>query len=464
MRVTEQQIQALRKRVHDATLEIIRQIGIRQRASEDIAYEKTRLGIPLFNLNIERELRAAVVAECRASGVDESLGLRILSQIMTESIQIQRTIMGDGDSSLQRLSTEAHKILGRGHPVINLSVGEPDFGPPARVILAATRALTTRHVHYAPSQGLSVLRERVAKTFISKQREVTPEEVIITPGGKFALYLALMSKLRQGDEVIIFGPAYPAYETITRYVGGRPVILNTCLEENWNVDIDALADAVSPMTRAIIINSPNNPTGKIIDKTIFSEIAQLARENELTVISDEVYSAYAGRHVESVLNQDCASVMISSFSKTYAMTGFRIGLAISDHVTIKHMTRLQNTCLTSVPEFVQSAALEALKCTKERESYRRIIRERIKQTVKELRRLPLTFTEPEGGLYIFPMIQGSTLDGQVFSERLLREQTVWVTPGCIYGDQYRQFFRMSLCQPMEKIREAINRMEVLLES
>lgn len=287
--------------------------------------------------------------------------------------------------------------------------------------------------------------------------------MIVTVGGRYAVYLCIATTLLPGDEAIIFEPAWPAYKDCVKKVGGKPVIVPADLANDWTPNTDSFFESINKSTKMIILNNPNNPTGKILDETFLKQIVDVARENGLLVLSDEVYSNFAFKPFKSILElPECKQIYVSSFSKTFGMTGFRIGYAIAEHETIERMTRLQNLCLTSVPELIQYAALAALECIKEAREYAQIVENRVQLLCNALKKLPISYYKPDGGFYIFPKIRDSKINGGVFSERLLTEKGVCVTPGIAFGENFGFFYRLCVCKPQDSLLEAVKRMGELL--
>jgi len=465
----EVRIDALRREIRDITIEIFRLIGKRLSLARKIAKTKIQEGLSMEDREVERELREIVSEKCKSHGVNLNFGLRLLNLMIKESKNVQKTILDEklkeetGSSTLYAVFTRAKKMEREGKSLIHLEVGEPDFGPPERVEEAVTAALNSGYVHYTEPAGVSQLREKIAATISERFNvDVSPEQVMVTVGGRYAVFLCVASTLLPGDEAIIFEPAWPAYRDCIEHVEGKPVVVSTSLESGWEPSVDLFLKSVNKSTKMIILNSPNNPTGKILGENALKQIVDVARKNNILILSDEVYSNFAFRPFRSILEfPDCRYVYVSSFSKAFGMTGFRIGFAISDSETIERMTKLQSLCLTSVPEFIQHAAITALDCREEAEEYVKTIEKRMNLVCNALRKLPLSYHKPDGGFYVFPKIRNG-MDGQRLTERLLTEKRVCITPGTAFGQKYKRFFRMAVCQPQKLLLEAVKRMEELL--
>ncbi|MFQ5834013.1 MAG: aminotransferase class I/II-fold pyridoxal phosphate-dependent enzyme [Candidatus Thorarchaeota archaeon] len=459
------QLDALRSKIERITLEIIDCVGRRNSLVEDVAKEKTALGAPVINREVEIHLREAVVNRCRGIGVDPDFGARLLNQLISDSIRIQRK---DAEPNVA-FNAHAHFVRAKemersGREVIHLEVGEPDFGPPEAALKAMAEAVDSGCTHYTPSVGIPSLREKIADKLGSRyDRDVSPEEVIVTLSGKYALFLSMATTIQAGEEVIIIDPSFPAYSRCVRAVGGRPIHFPTDLDDGWDLDVDLLQRNVSPSTRMIMLNSPCNPTGKVLDESTMRKLVDLAAENDIRIVSDEVYSRFSYSPHTSILQfPHCNQVTVKSFSKPYGMTGFRLGYAVSDKDTIKKMAGLQHLHVTCVPEFIQYAGLAALDCEEEVQDNAATIKSRLDITNKLLGRLPVTFRQADGGFYIFVKLAEGLMRGREFAERLLSETGVCVMPGTVYGSQYALFFRVAVCQPKELLVKAMEQMEEVL--
>jgi len=327
----ETEIDTLRKEIWDVTMEIYRLVGKRLSLAGKIAEMKNVKGSPVENTEVERKLREAVLEKCSSHGVNLNFGLRLLNLMIEESKRVQKEIVKEksrektGFSTPYAIFSKAREMERKGKSVIHLEIGEPDFGPPERVKKAVTEALKSGYSRYTESAGIPQLREKIATKVSERfQVEISPEQVMVTVGGRYAVFLCVASTLLPGDEAIVFEPAWPAYEGCVRSVEGKPVVVHTDLENGWKPDIDLLVESVNKSTRMIILNSPNNPTGKILEKNVFERIVEIAAENDVLILSDEVYSNFAFTSFSSILDfPDCKYVYVSSFSKAFGMTGFR---------------------------------------------------------------------------------------------------------------------------------------------
>ncbi|MFX1483856.1 MAG: aminotransferase class I/II-fold pyridoxal phosphate-dependent enzyme [Promethearchaeota archaeon] len=455
------QLDHLRSEIERVTLSIIDLVGKRNTLVHDVAKEKFRISSPLVNPSVERQLRAAVSDRCRLSGVDPEFGQRLLNQLMEESIRLQREALpAESVYDGHALFTRAKDMESSGKRVIHLEVGEPDFGPPTEVVQAMNSAVANRMTRYTQSTGILALREKIADIHsYTSNREISPQDVIITVSGKYALFLGVASCLQAGDEAIIIDPSFPAYSSCVRAVGGRPVHVPTELERDWILDVDIVREHINESTKLIVLNSPSNPTGTIMDERTCKALIDLAVENDIRILSDEAYSVFSYTPHTSILDfQSCDQTIVKSFSKPYGMTGFRLGYAISDNETIKKMARLQYLHLTCVPEFIQHAGIAALDCDEHVKRNSETIRSRLQLVSRLLSELPVSFRPAEGGFYIFAKLNSDKRNGVEFAERLLSEKGVCVMPGIIYGGQYSPFFRTSVCQPEDQLEEGLKLM------
>lgn len=458
----EAKLQALRNVVERVTLEIIHLASRRASIVKQIAELKSQEGFPIEDPRVERELTGKVLEACEEYGLDRQLGIQLLSLLVRDSIRLQRERLGKLLSPISIFS-DAKALEREGKKIIHLEVGEPDFPPPSPVISEAIRSMRAREAHYAEPQGIHELRDAIARHINERFRaDVKGKQVIVTPGARFALYISIASYIAPGDEVIMFQPMWPAAKQCVEQVGGRAIVLRTHLEHGWTPSVDELSVAMSEATKMIVLNYPNNPTGKILEESVLRSIIDVARDNNIAVLSDEVYLDYAFNNFKSILQfPDCRYIFISSFSKSYAMTGFRIGYAISDEEIISRLTKLQALSLTSVAEFVQRAAVKALEAEDYVQKNVRIIKQRIKVASKELKKLPMSVYPPDGGLYLFPKVELEEFESQRFASELLKNHSVAISPGTIFGD-YPRHIRLSLCQPEQILLEGMTRLGEML--
>ena len=354
--------------------------------------------------------------------------------------------------------------------VISLGIGEPDFTTPAPIIEAGIRALHAGATHYTSNAGLIELRQAVAD-HIAKAYGVQYDpkgEVIITVGVSEALYLTMTALLNPGEEVIIPTPCFVSYQAEVILAGGVPVEVPTYVEDSFQVKPEAVRAAITPRTKAIFLGYPNNPTGAVYTRTVLEEIARIAEEHDLVVISDELYDqlVYGVEHVcfPSLPGMRQRTVLLGGFSKNYAMTGWRAGFACGPEEIIRGLVRIHQYTIMSAPTMSQMAALEALKNGGEyvvqmRDEYDR----RRKLIVNGLNNLGLPTFEPKGAFYAFPNIAVTGMDDETFAQKLLEEERVACVPGSSFGAGGEGYIRCSYATAYEKLEEALRRMERFMQ-
>ncbi len=351
--------------------------------------------------------------------------------------------------------------------VISLGIGEPDFTTPKPILEAGIHSLERGETHYTSNAGKSELRQAISD-HLSKLYGVRYDpvsEIIATVGVSEALYLALTAILDPGDEVIIPTPCFVSYQAEVILAGGVPIEIPSRMEDNFQLDPHRLEQAITPRTKAIFIGYPNNPTGAVAERETLMEVARMAEEHDLLVISDEIYDrlVYDFEHVcFPSLGEDIQrrTILLGGFSKDYAMTGWRIGYAAGTADVIKGLVRIHQYTIMSAPTIAQDAALEALligeayvqDMVAEYDRRRRLI-------VAGLNKLGLTTFKPRGAFYAFPDISASGMDDETFAQKLLEEEHVAVVPGNSFGAGGEGFVRCSYATAYEKIEEALRRME-----
>jgi aspartate aminotransferase len=452
----DQELNALRERVRVITLEIIRDVQKRMELARQIGEIKLRKGIEIKDAKVENDVRSAVLAVSDQIGMKADFALRLLNILLEESEFVQ----SEGRQKLDRqthlgIFMRAKQLESSGKEMIHLEVGEPDFSPPAPVGTSLSESFKQRRYRYTETRGIEKLRGAIAE-----REHVTEDRVIVTPGGRFAVFSAIVSLVKAGNEIIVIEPAWPAYKECANFVGAKTKVLQTQLDSGWTPDLQKLEELISPATRMIILNYPNNPTGKILDKGTLERIVSVARKNNLYLLSDEVYSHYSFEtDFHSLLEFEYdGSIMISSFSKRYAMTGFRVGYGVASVDVIQRMNKIQAIGITSVAEPMQYAALAAL--TEVHDDNAKIMKERIDFVCRRLKEMSLRFEHPDGAMYVFPEI--TSMEDMDLVNTLL-EKGVAVAPGSGFGDAYAHFIRISACQPTEVLAKGLDKIESALK-
>ena len=356
--------------------------------------------------------------------------------------------------------------------VISLGVGEPDFPTPWEIRKAGILSLESGKTRYTSNWGLERLREEVCR-YVKRKYDLTYEpktDVLITVGGSEAIAACIRAITCPGDEVIIPQPSYVCYEPIVTLAGGTPVIVETLAENDFKLTPEQLRAAITPRTKALIMPYPCNPTGAIMDRADLESIAEVLRDTDIFVISDEIYSELTfgeSRHVSiaSIDGMHERTVVVNGFSKTFSMTGWRLGYACGPAPVIAQVTKIHQFAIMCAPTTSQYAAIEALKNGDEavaamREEYdmrRRLI-------VSGINKLGQTCREPFGAFYAFPSIQSTGLSSDEFCERLLYAEKVAVVPGTAFGQGGEGFIRASYCYSTQHITEALARIARFLDS
>lgn len=354
--------------------------------------------------------------------------------------------------------------------VISLGVGEPDFVTPWHIRDEGIYSLEQGNTHYTANAGLKNLRIEISN-YMKRRFNVSYDaltQTIVTVGGSEAIDLFLRSVIAPGDEVLIPEPSFVCYKPITRLSGGTPVPLTTKAENNFKLTADELKSAITPKTKVLILPYPNNPTGAIMTKSDLEEIAKVIRETNIMILSDEIYAelTYGTEHVSiaSIDGMYDRTMIVSGFSKAYAMTGWRLGYACGHPDIIKAMTKVHQYAIMSAPTTAQYAAIEALKNGDEDiETMREEYNQRRLVMVNGFNRMGLDCFEPEGAFYVFPCIKKCGLSSNDFCEKLLYSKKVAVIPGTAFGDCGEGFIRCSYAYSLESITEALRRIKEFVD-
>lgn len=356
--------------------------------------------------------------------------------------------------------------------VIDLTLGDPDLIPSEKIRNAACSAIQAGKTRYSVNAGLIMAREAIAKSFEAEYGlHADPNsEIMLTIGGMGALYLSLAAIVNPGEEVLIIGPYYVNYVQMVRMCGGVPVVVYTDPQTGFKIDVAKLEEAVTEKTVALMLNTPCNPSGAVIDGKTLDELALFAQHHDLAVISDEVYRTllYDGKKHESIITRPGMkerTILVDSMSKRFAMTGYRSGHAIAPENVISAMTKMQENTASCTPLPSQYAAIEAyMNCTEDKRIAAEFEKRRdyIWQDINEVP--GLSCTKPAATFYLFVNIEGTGLDSVSFAYQLLDAQHVAVVPGVTYGDPYNSYIRIAYTMPVEKLKEAVSRIKKFGES
>lgn len=375
---------------------------------------------------------------------------------------INRIMPGIKPSGIRKFFDIVHEMK----DAISLGVGEPDFDTPWHIREEGIYSLEKGRTHYTSNAGLMELREEIC-AYLKRRFNICYEpkkEVLVTIGGSEAIDMALRVMLDPGDEVIIPQPSYVSYEPCVIMAGGKPVIIELKEEDEFKLTAEELEAACTERTKILVLPFPNNPTGSVMDRHELEAIAEVIRRRDLFVISDEIYAelTYDGHHVSIAELEGMRerTIVINGFSKTYAMTGWRLGYAVGPAEIIGQMTKLHQFAIMCAPTTSQAAAVEALKNgDSDVESMCEVYDQRRRYLLYELRRIGLPCFEARGAFYVFPCIRSTGMTSEEFATRLLQEEKVAVVPGTAFGDCGEGFLRISYAYSIEQIKEALERIE-----
>jgi aspartate aminotransferase len=367
---------------------------------------------------------------------------------------------------------KAKALEAQGREIIHLEIGEPDFDTPSHIVEAGCRALRDGHTHYTPTAGIPELREAIADDVAqSRGIEVDPAQVVVTPGGKPIMFFAILALVEEGDEVLVPNPSFPIYESMVNFVGGRPVFVPLRQENEFRFDLDELRAGLSERTKLVILNSPANPTGGVLAPQDIAGLADILRERpDIFVLSDEIYcrmlydSPFASIASEPDMGPDARTIILDGFSKTYAMTGWRLGYGVMPTPLAEQITKLQvnsNSCTNAA---TQHAGLEALAGPQDGvDAMLAEFRARRDLIVAGLNELPgVDCITPKGAFYAFPRITDTGYAADVLADLLLEEAGVACLAGTAFGQYGEGHLRFSYANSRENIARALEHMDQLL--
>ena len=449
-------IDQLRNKMDEITLEMIKLLKARMQIAKEIGEIKKNLGKQVTDESREENLRSKVVSLCNEVGLEESIGTKFLNFLLNESVKVQST----NKQTHLSIFLKAKSLEEQGKKIIHMEVGEPDFLPPIEVKTALEKVYDEGFLKYGQAKGLPKFRSALAKkTSETFDVNTTQENILVSPGARFSVFLAITTLLNPGDEIIVIEPAWPAYKDCALNAGVKVRAIRTTLESKWEPSIKKIEDTINSNTKMIVLNYPNNPTGKILPINLQDEIINLARKNNLFVLSDEIYAQYSYKDWKSILSYNYEkSIVTQSFSKSHAMTGFRIGYAISNPEIIDKMSKLQALCLTNVSEPIQFVALQALNADTSNNT--NIVKSRLEVLIQKAKAIGLEFVEPDGSMYLFAKVPKDGFDGTEFANSLL-DRGLAVAPGEGFGD-CKDFIRISACQDEKALIEGMSILQNIL--
>jgi len=375
---------------------------------------------------------------------------------------------------MSRLGTEgafevlakARRLEAQGKKIVHLEIGEPDFATPDNIVEAGISAMQNGYTHYTPASGIFEAREAVAG-FVSRtlKTEVDPTEVVLVPGSKNVLLFTLLACIEPGDEVILPDPGYPAYASQVNFIGGvaKPVTLRE--QAGFRMDLDELASLVTPKTRMLIVNTPQNPTGGVLTEDDVKFVCDLAHKHDLLVVSDEIYSqlVYGFQHVSPLSHPGMRerTVLMDGLSKSYAMTGWRLGYAVAPKALAAKLDQLMINSSSCAAGFTQMAAIEALSAPESEHAVARMVKvfeHRRNLVVDGLNEIPgMRCARPQGSFYVFPNIEGTGFDEHELADRLLAEAGVAVLAGTMFGHAGKGFIRLAYTQSEDELKLGLER-------
>lgn len=389
---------------------------------------------------------------------------------MTKKSSIARRVQGIGGESAYAVMTKAKELERQGKSIIHLEIGQPDFDTPHHIVESAIASLKRGETKYTPSLGTPELREVVAR-YVSKTRNIRTEKknVVITPSGKLAITLAMMSVIDPGDEVIYPDPGFPIYENLTRLLEATPKPLAIVESKNFSLDIGELKSKITDKTKLVILNSPSNPTGGIVPEPDLRIIVDLAKEKGFYILSDEIYSRiiFDGIKYPSIYSSGLTDqiFLVDGFSKTYAMTGWRLGFLVFPPHLEPAMDNLAVNLFGCTPTFIQAAGIDALESdqteaknmVKEFEKRRDVLVDGLNQIQG------VTCLKPMGSFYVFPNVSGVKMDTREFAALLLEKYGVALLTGNAFGKNAPHYLRLSCANSIENIKEALARIKKAVE-
>jgi aspartate/methionine/tyrosine aminotransferase len=389
---------------------------------------------------------------------------------MTQSTQYELRLA----ARMARLGTEtAFEVLNKaralerqGRSIIHLEIGEPDFDTPANVVEAAVDALHKGWTHYGPSAGLPELRQAIAEE-VSRTRgiKVSADEVVVVPGGKPIMFFTILSLIDEGDEVIYPNPGFPIYESMINYMGGKAVPIQLREERDFTLDVNELPALITDRTKLIILNSPHNPTGGVMPRKDIEEVARIIGERNILLLSDEIYIhlLFEGEHfsIASVPGMQERTIILDGFSKTYAMTGWRIGYGVMRADLATHITRLMTNSNSCTASFTQMAGIEALRG--DQAPVQRMCAEfkrRSEAFVAGLNKIKgFSCRQPKGAFYVFPNITGTGWKSKALADALLEQAGVAALSGTAFGAFGEGYLRFSVANSLENLNMALERID-----
>jgi len=379
-------------------------------------------------------------------------------------LQLAKRMTRLGTETAFEVLVKAKALEAQGRDIIHLEIGEPDFDTPANIIEAGCDALHRSFTHYGPSAGLMELREVIAQ-YVSETRRVnvTPDEVVVVPGGKPIIFFSVLALAEEGDEIIYPNPGFPIYESMINYVGAKAVPIRLREELDFRLDVDELASLINDRTKLIILNSPQNPTGGVLTKDDIAAIARAIGDRNIMVLSDEIYSRliFEGEHhsIMSVDGMKERTILLDGFSKTYAMTGWRMGYGVMRADLAAHISRLMTNSNSCTASFTQIAGIEALRGPQDVvDTMRTEFQKRRDVMVAGLNKIKgFSCRLPKGAFYVFPNITKTGWPSKKLADAVLDDAGVAALSGTAFGDFGEGYLRFSVANSIDNIEKALDR-------
>jgi aspartate aminotransferase len=450
-----------RMKIRETDKQILSLIKERLAIGGHVADIKHGKGLPTIDPDAEKATMDSLTQFGAELGLNRSFARRLGELLIEETVRVEDT--AQPQRSRDQLGKEifelTQKLKSQGTKVTQFEIGEPNFPAPPQVIRGLSSAFRKKKsiIGYGPAAGLPELREALAAELNRRHgAEIDADQVLITPGGRFSTFATITSFVSSLERVVIPQPIWPAYEECVNFVKGRVIPLNSSFENHWDIDLTTLESELKKGSKVLILNSPCNPTGRVIGKEKFEQIVDIAAKYNTMILSDEVYDRYVRSPAPSILDSGYDNfVYVNSFSKQFGMTGWRIAYLITTKSNAMRIRRVLQTAITCVPEFIQNAALIAIKRARaEAQRNVKAIMKKVDFTCRELDKIDVSFHKPEGAFYVFPKANKPNFDSVKFAKRLLEEYHVSITPGLTFGD-YPEFFRLAVSLPRPQIPNAI---------
>jgi len=453
-------LEEYRTRIHGIDKQLLALIQQRLALGNKLAEIKQSHSLPTIDANAESITMDNLTKTAKSLGLEVPFARRLGELLIEESVRIQQDARHEQskDQLLKETFELTQRLTSEGNKVTRFEIGEPNFPAPKQVIQGLSGTFRKKRiVGYGQAAGLPALRKTLAEELSGRHgTEISPDQILITPGGRFAIFATVTSFVSQLERVVIPQPAWPAYEECVNFAKGRTIPINSSLEDAWEIDLGKLESELRKGARMLVLNSPNNPTGKAFGHKKYEEMVDLATKYGALVLSDEVYDRYTRTKPPSILECEHENfVYVNSFSKQFSLTGWRVGYLVTTKEKAIRIRRILQTAITCVPEFIQNAALIAIKKAR-RDAQRNVntILKKVDLTCRELSKIDVSFYKPDGTFYVFPRANKPNFDSVKFAKQLLDKRHVSISPGQSFGD-YPAFFRLAVSLPQEQIPGAI---------